>query len=773
MALNPPFSNPTGPAPFNQFNDEIKSSISLSNELNKILGQLVSKTKEIGNPKNYEGFGKILAEYKEGKSKLDDINDVLSQQNQLLSSQGSIEADLTKKIDEGVKARRKLTELSNDLKDAQIELNSKITAGNVNAADYNRVISLKSQVDILNQQSQAYEGILLGQDASLNTLDQSIQNEIKKYIILKNQGEQAEDYVDNRKKEAGLLKLLLSDEQIIAAIKAHQAKLAKEEANKQKEKLSNILKESFAYQSIKATVKVVTDLLQIEKFTLSNILKSAFELNKVYTDSAKQLGMSSRVTREIADNFASTAPKAGSLASFGSSLVQTRKNELEALGQINQELGTANFYSQERLNDQVSLTKLMGVDAKTAAQIQTLSLVSGKTSKEILDSVNNRVISLGKENNIFLDNKKVLADVAKVSGQLAIQYKNNPELLAKAVVQVQKLGLNFEQAAGMANKLLDFQSSIENELEAELLTGKALNLEQARYLSLTGDSAGAAEELMNQIGGINEFQNLNVLQQRSLANAIGLGVDELSNSLRMQEALTKSGFESEEALNAARQKAIEQGKSREFIDKLRRAGNSEELIQSQMQLANQEKMTLLVDKMLETITNLAEPLTNIANIFESIANFAGGITNISKVLASLWVGRIAFGATGTLQSILMANKGLGIQKGLQASLSAIFTKNAVKAGATAAFASGPAWPLAIGAIGAILAGIGISGAFSGGSSFNVEDKTIKGISPSTAPPSSFSNQNQQNSNTEITVNFGGNTYAKINTQNNKSQTSYA
>jgi hypothetical protein len=40
MALNPPFSNPTGPAPFNQFNDEIKSSISLSNELNKILGQL-------------------------------------------------------------------------------------------------------------------------------------------------------------------------------------------------------------------------------------------------------------------------------------------------------------------------------------------------------------------------------------------------------------------------------------------------------------------------------------------------------------------------------------------------------------------------------------------------------------------------------------------------------------------------------------------------------------------------------------------------------------
>ncbi len=35
--------------------------------------------------------------------------------------------------------------------------------------------------------------------------------------------------------------------------------------------------------------------------------------------------------------------------------------------------------------------------------------------------------------------------------------------------------------------LLNFETSIENELKAELITGKQLNLERARAAALTGD----------------------------------------------------------------------------------------------------------------------------------------------------------------------------------------------------------------------------------------------------------------------------------------------
>ena len=145
------------------------------------------------------------------------------------------------------------------------------------------------------------------------------------------------------------------------------------------------------------------------------------------------------------------------------------------------------MYSSERLRDQNFLTKIMGLEVEDAVKVQQLSLVSGKTNKEIVDSVNNQVIGLGKQTGIYLDNRKVLADVAKVSGQLASQYKNNPELIAQAVVKVQQLGMNLELAATSSNKLLNFSDSLAKELEAELLTGKAINLEQARYYALMGD----------------------------------------------------------------------------------------------------------------------------------------------------------------------------------------------------------------------------------------------------------------------------------------------
>ena len=95
-----------------------------------------------------------------------------------------------------------------------------------------------------------------------------------------------------------------------------------------------------------------------------------------------------------------------------------------------------------------------------------------------------------------------MQEVAKVNDQIAIQYKNNPEAIAKAVVQVKALGLSMDQAASASEKMLDFAGSLQNELEAELLTGKAINLEQARYYALMGDSAKAAEELMANIGGL-------------------------------------------------------------------------------------------------------------------------------------------------------------------------------------------------------------------------------------------------------------------------------
>ena len=56
-----------------------------------------------------------------------------------------------------------------------------------------------------------------------------------------------------------------------------------------------------------------------------------------------------------------------------------------------------------------------------------------------------------------------------------------------------------QDLASISSNLLNFQSSIEAELTAELFIGKQLNLERARYFALTNNITGLMDEINGQI----------------------------------------------------------------------------------------------------------------------------------------------------------------------------------------------------------------------------------------------------------------------------------
>jgi len=56
-------------------------------------------------------------------------------------------------------------------------------------------------------------------------------------------------------------------------------------------------------------------------------------------------------------------------------------------------------------------------------------------------------------------------------------------------------------------QFLDFESSIANELEAELLLGKNINLEKARQAALDNDLATLAVEIKNKQVHQRNLQN--------------------------------------------------------------------------------------------------------------------------------------------------------------------------------------------------------------------------------------------------------------------------
>jgi hypothetical protein len=714
--------------------------------LSEALGKLNETLKDIGSKNgDIARLGLELSKFTENESKLKNLTDKIKEFNKEVNS-GSLnfgatndQADNLKKIvsqiNEGVRVRNKLTEEGNKLD----KLKADLIAG-INNVTEDQLRTQQRYVNTLNEEATKYQDLISNREKLVNLLGEELTKKLDQYLIDKSLAEQAEIYKNNHGAAYAFIQATMSAKEKEAAIAAYRAKLLEEELNKNKEQLKEVEKK---YGVIQKTV----DFLNLEKFTLLNILKSALELNKIYTDSAKQLGLSAAATREIADNYAMAVPAANSIAAAGSTLTQTRKNELEALGQINNELGTAQIFSQERVKDQVALVKNMGIEAATAAKLQTLSLISGANNKQILDSVNERVISLRKETGIVLDNRKILGDVAKVSGQLAVQYQNNPDLIANAVVQTKQLGIELGQAANMANKLLDFENSIKSELEAELLTGKALNLEIARELSLRGDAAGAAKEMMNQVGSLADYQELNVIQQRKLAEAIGMSADELSNSLRMQDALVKSGYENEAALNAARQQAIAQGKEQEFLNQLKQAGTSEEMIAQQMQLGNQEKMNLLIDKMLETVSNLVEPFTNIVGFLVDMVSMAKEFRTLSTIIATIWGAKIGVSIGKALVDFGKTIPLLLTQIQLNRQAARVSEeKAAAEVLASSAASFGAAIPLILGVAAAALAGYGIYKATSGGGgSFSSGEESINTntINRTTNNPNNASN-NQNN-----------------------------
>jgi hypothetical protein len=95
--------------------------------------------------------------------------------------------------------------------------------------------------------------------------------------------------------------------------------------------------------------------------------------------------------------------------------------------------------------------------------------------------------------------------------------------------------------ASISESLLDFESSIEKQMEASMLLGRQINLDRARQLALSGDQEGMMQEILKQVGGEAEFNKMNVLQRRALAESVGQSVENLSRLVRNNTATTTAG----------------------------------------------------------------------------------------------------------------------------------------------------------------------------------------------------------------------------------------
>ena len=125
---------------------------------------------------------------------------------------------------------------------------------------------------------------------------------------------------------------------------------------------------------------------------------------------------------------------------------------------------------------------------------------------------------------------EVMNDIAKSTELFAKFGQDGGTNIAAAAISAKKLGLELSNVASIANSLLNFEDSIQKQMEAEVLLGKELNLEKAREMVFNNDIAGAMEEI-SQLVSPEEFQAMDAVRREALAAATGLDAAAMARAI--------------------------------------------------------------------------------------------------------------------------------------------------------------------------------------------------------------------------------------------------
>jgi len=700
-----------------------------ANAIQESLKQQLSSLKEI-NTEKYNQFDleDKLKKATEDKLKIEDKIKDLSKELKSIS-RDTVKAEKT--ILDGFKAKKTLSGQLTELRKKEIRL-AEIADGLTKGT-----ITDTKEYDSLVKSINSYKGKITTNE-----------NKVKKLtgLILADNDELVKKYGEQGAKQIAQLISLKEqesvDENLITNLKA-KLKFAQANNNKAKDLIEYYKKQYSLSEKQKETLKQIGTQLKINELlatlTITGLVKGILEADQATTNFARNLGVSRENALQLTTSFIATQGRANTLNKNLNASLLTIQNQTEAQNQLNSSLGTANVFTDKQVADQVFITKQLGLSGIEAANLLKLGVLNSQTTEETYTTVADTVVQLRAQTGVALNFRKVLAEVAQISGQLAAQYKNNPKLLAQAVVQAQLLGLNLEQTAKQADALLNFETSIENELKAELLTNKSLNFERARALALQGRSAEAAAELMKEAGGLEEFQNLNVIQQRALAESVGLTANEMADAVKQQQLLQETGFGTFEQLKAQADSIKDQTARQQFLNQIKQTSNGKQLVAQYEQVSLQEKFNGLIQTLQQNIIKLAEgPLGKVLHSLTDMLTKADSLKTIFKAIGAI----IAFNIGSSIGKLVMT--GLpGMIRGARL-FSIQMKRGAIGAALTSAFA---------GNIAAIIGGIAAAALATSFIDSKLEDEGNVGVvnaggggvnvNPQTAAAANRANSNQE------------------------------
>jgi hypothetical protein len=547
------------------------------------------------------------------------------------------------KLQDGLLKSKTVQEQINKRKTDELALGiSLVTALKAQGAQVGSIDKLvSSTTGKVKEQNKTYKNLSDEQKTIVQQYAEALKYSKEQTEELKKQEKQAKKIEDAREQSLGVSGKILKTLGGIKGLGDASAKSQKElteYAEKYREETGKYPSQMQSFGKAislvsKSFVKGLLDPAVITGGLFTALVKTFKEVDKAAGDTAKGMNMS----YSEAVKFRGELKEA---ADASNSQYITSKGLLETNLAINSALGTSVKLSDKNVQAFTELRVTAGLTNEELMGIQSLTLTNGKSLEQNTGEIMAQAKMTGLKNGVLLNEKEVLKGIKDISAATTLTLGKNPKLLAQAAATAKSLGMEMSQIENISNSLLDFQSSIENELSAELLTGKQLNLETARYAALTGDVATVASEVAAQLGSAAEFGEMNRLQQDAIAKSVGMNREELAKTLYVQEQLKgvtgDTAKEEEELLN----KRIEQVGLAQAQEEMAQGGV--EGLKQQADMATQ--FNTIVEKLQESFVGVA---TAIMPFVEGIANVFGFLSKIPGLIPAILTGLVAMKVVST------------------------------------------------------------------------------------------------------------------------------
>ena len=269
-----------------------------------------------------------------------------------------------------------------------------------------------------------------------------------------------------------------------------------------------------------------------------------------------------RRNKILNQSFGITAAKAADLASSlqraaegykatGEQMMKYSIGIQKLIPGMNQSLMQDNKQYKGLVRVQQILTTNLGLSQEQAAEYSAFAVQRGKDVDSQLGAqfaLSQEIERSTGEIGVF---KTITEGIAATSADLQLQYGRIPGNLELAVLKANKLGFSMKDLAGAASNLLNIESSIGEELEYQLLSGRRLiGSDQARAdlqgksltnayreATLRGDANTQADILNTILEQEGETLQNNLFARQQMSKLLGMDEAALSRALQKKSIL--------------------------------------------------------------------------------------------------------------------------------------------------------------------------------------------------------------------------------------------